>query len=391
MTVYFVAVSKGPFRSITHYAGSLLANADVVIGDATDLDSVRQCIGPNAEQIAFVAPQEEIAYERELHGVVARHRSDVDAIVVRLINDDQFDHNDLGFTSLEREIGFLSREQVDFEVVSSVPGSEPADPRHSISLPRTGPLVNVSVVVTRARHQSAPITNLLLDEGAIPIVIPVIDIEVSDELRTALDQAIGRHGHDSWVVLSSRNAVASLLGSDGGRALLGRSRIACIGAATKMACVDAGLQVDFLPTIADAETLVSEFPPPESIASGRVTFFASDISRRVIEEGLAARGYIVDRVDVYATVRAKVSPFVRRRAHGADAIIFTSPSTVTGSIALFGIRHIPSRIVSIGPATSATVRDSGLLLSAEAPSRGLKPLVGALIESFTQLQLQPHD
>lgn len=390
MTVYFVVVSKGPSRSITHYAGSLLANADVVIGDAANLDSVHQCIGPNAEQIAFVAPQEEIAYERELRDVVARHRSDVDAIVVRLINDDQYDASKPSSAPLVRETGFLSREQIDFEVVPSVSGIEPADPRRSIALPRTGPLVDVSVVVTRARHQSAPIVNLLLDQGAIPIVIPVIDIAVSKELRAALDLAIERHDHDAWVVFSSRNAVASVLESSRGRALLERSRIACIGSATKMACVDAGLRVDFLPTIADAETLVSEFPPPESIAPGRATFFASSIARRVVEEGLAERGYIVDRVDAYATVEAKVSPFVRHRAHGADAIIFTSPSTVTGAVALFGVRNIPSRIVSIGPATSAAIRDSGLMLSAEAPSRGLEPLVGALVESFTRPLAQPH-
>lgn len=391
MTVYFVVVSKEPSRSITHYAGALLANADVVIGDAANLDSVHQCIGPNAEQIAFAAPQEEIAYERELRDVVVRHRSDVDAIIVRLIFVDQSGHGDPGSAPLVRETGFLSREQIDFEVVPSVSGLEPVDPSRSIALPRIGPLVNVSVVVTRARHQSAPITNLLLDQGAIPIVIPVIDIEARAELRAALDLAIARHDHDAWVVFSSPNAVASVLESSRGRALLERSRIACIGPATKMACMDAGLRVDFLPTIADAETLVSEFPPPDSNAPGRATFFASDIARRVVEEGLAERGYIVDRVDAYATVQAKVSPFVRHRAHGADSIIFTSPSTVTGAIALFGVRNIPPRIVSIGPVTSAAIREFGLTLSAEAPSRGLEPLVGALVESFMRPLARPHE
>ncbi len=386
MTVYFVVVSNGRSQSITHYAGSLLANADVVIGDAVNLESLQQCIGPNAEQIAFVAPQEAISYERELRDVVARHRSDSDAIVVRLVNGEPNDHGGPPRGAIVREAELLSREKIDFEFVASVSGKSPADPRPSLALPRTGPLVNVSVVVTRARHQIAPITDMLLDKGAIPIVIPVIDIEVSNEMRAALNQAIERHDHDSWVVFSSRNAVASVLESEGGRALLERSRIACIGSATEKACLDARLRVDFLPTVADAETLIREFPPPESIASRRVTFFASDISRQIIEKGLAGRGYTVDRVVAYATVRAKVSPFVRHRARGADAIIFTSPSTVSGSIALFGIRHIPARIVSIGPSTSAAVSDSGLQLSAEARSRGREPLVGALIETFTPPQ-----
>ncbi len=383
MTVYFVVIPSESWRSISHYVGALLANADVVIGDAKDLDAVRQCIGPNAEQIAFVAPQEEITYERELHGVVDRHRHDADAIVVRLIHDDRCGDSDPSSAPLVRESGFLSREQVDFEVVPPASRDDHSDDRRSISLPRTGPLVNVSVVVTRARHQSAPITDLLLDSGAIPIVIPVIDIEVTGELRAALDRAIDRHEQGTWVVFSSRNAVASVLASTGGRTLLENSRIACIGPATKMACVDAGLHVDFLPTIADAATLVREFPPPGSISSGHVTFFASDIARDVIDRGLAERGYVVDRIVAYATVRSKVSPFVRHRARGADAIIFTSASTVSASIALFGVGHIPSRIVAIGPATSAAVRDSGLVLSAEASSRGPESLVEALIGSLS--------
>ncbi len=383
MTVHFVTIPKEPPRFIMNVVAELLANADVVIGDAENLDAVDQCIGPNAEKIAFVAPQEEIAYERELRDVVARHRNDVDAIVVRLI-DDAIDVDDPSASPLSRESELLAREQIDFEIVLAVAGHEGTDPRRSMSLPRTGPLVNVSVVVTRARHQSAPITNLLLDQGAIPIVIPVIDIEVTEAIRASLDQSIERHERGAWVVFSSRNAVASIMESSGGRAMLENSRIACIGSATKAACVDAGLQVDFLPTVADAETLVREFPPLGSAPSDRVTFFASDISRSTIERGLSERGYGVDRVDAYATVRAKVSPFVRHRARGADAIIFTSPSTVSASIALFGIRHIPSRIVSIGPSTSAAVRDAGLALSAEAVSRGLEPLVEALVGSFEQ-------
>ncbi|HUY07775.1 MAG TPA: uroporphyrinogen-III synthase [Acidimicrobiales bacterium] len=390
MKVYFLALSGTAPRSVTHYAGSLLANADVVIGDAKNLALVNQCVGPNAEKIAFVAPQAEVAYERELQNVVVRHRGDRDAVVIRLVGDDPQVSDHIRSVSPSREKGFLSRERIDFEVVSSVNAGESADLGRSIQLPRTGSLVDVSVVVTRARHQSASITSLLLDQGAIPIVIPVIEIVVTDEARARLDQSIRLQPHGSWIVFSSRNAVASVLSSPSGRALLERSQIACIGLATKTALVDAGLRVDFLPSVAQAETLVREFPPPQSIPSRRAIFFAGDIARPVIEEGLTQRGYTVERIEAYATVRATVSPFVRHRAHDADAIIFTSPSTVSGSVALFGMRHIPPRIVSIGPSTSAAVRSSGLVLSAEASSPQPESLVGALIDSLKQPSSQSH-
>lgn len=380
-----------PLRSINHDVGSLLANADAVIGDAAHLEWVNQCIGPNTEQIAFVAPQDEVAYERELRNVVFRHRSDSDAIVVRLVAEDRVGDDDRTAGPIGRESALLAREMVAFEIVPSASRLASAEASREIALPRSGPLVNYSVVVTRARHQSAPISNLLLDQGAIPIVIPVIDIGVSEELHAALGGLVERSEHGSWVVFSSPNAVASVLESSNGRAILERSRIACIGPATMRRCLDAGLNVDFLPTIADAKTLVDEFPPPEPVASPRATFFASEIAGPVIEEGLTERGYLVERVSAYTTVEATVSPFVRHRARGADAIIFTSPSTVTGSIALFGLRDIPSRIVSIGPTTSAAVREFGLVLSAEARSRGPEALVDALVASISRPVERSHD
>lgn len=382
MTAYFVVTE--PLASVVTYeAAGLLANADVVISDPITLERMHQCVGPHAEQIVLVAQKDEHTYERELLDAIARHGHDQDAIVVRLIGAPHRPSVRSKPQELVTEINALEKKEVTFEVVEGVP-----DPllsgagRPGMTLPRSGPLLGASVVVTRARHQTNALGELLLEQGATPIVIPVIDIVTTDAVRARVHQALARDDSDTWTVFSSQNAVWSVLGTHGGAEYLARTRIACIGSATARVCTEAGLTVEFLPSVANAESFVDEFPVREPGSRVEVTFFAGDIARSVIDEGLHARGYVVDRVHAYETVQATVSPFVRHRAHGADAIIFTSPSTVRGAIAVFGKAHVPPRIISMGPITSSAITDAGLVVAGEARTRTLDALVEALVISL---------
>ena len=377
--VKIVPVESATPLAVDFEVATMLANADVVISDATTLDALRQCIGPNAEQIALVGPQPSARYAREIEEAARRHVHDDDAIVVYLSREDGVGSG-LAPEEAARAMGRLLRGSCEYEVVPGVYTSLANGDRMGVSLPRTGPLVGSSVIVTRARHQTSELSNLLLEAGAIPIVIPVIEIRVSEQVRNLLKRSVDEAQQASWVVFSSQNAVASIIETPGGLDLLHRARIACIGPATASACTKAGVTVGFVPSQSGPEAFVREFPAPSG--AELVTYFASGIARPVIEDGLRARGYVVDRVTAYETVESTVSPYVRHRAHGADAIVFTSSSTVTAAVSVFGAAHLPRRIISIGPATTAAIVDVGLVVSREAREQRLDALISALVASL---------
>jgi uroporphyrinogen-III synthase len=66
-------------------------------------------------------------------------------------------------------------------------------------------------------------------------------------------------------------------------------------------------------------------------------------------------------------------------ASRADAVAFTSSSTVERSIELLGLGRLPAIVVTIGPVTSATARAVGLTVAAEARPHTIEGLVEAVV------------
>ena len=107
-----------------------------------------------------------------------------------------------------------------------------------------------------------------------------------------------------------------------------------------------------------------------------------------VPEGLRARGAIVDVAAAYRTVIAAGadSQTVERLLAGeADVVTFTSSSTVRGFVNALGatrVKELPAsvRFVSIGPVTTATARELGLPLAAEAAEHTIPGVVDAILE-----------
>ena len=96
----------------------------------------------------------------------------------------------------------------------------------------------------------------------------------------------------------------------------------------------------------------------------------------------ASRGYSVDVLQVYRTVRADPDPAALEavRAGTVDAITFTSSSTVDNFCDLVGKVPEPQPVVvSIGPVTSSTARSRGLRVDAEATEHTIDGLVEGLL------------
>jgi uroporphyrinogen III methyltransferase/synthase len=105
-------------------------------------------------------------------------------------------------------------------------------------------------------------------------------------------------------------------------------------------------------------------------------------AREVIPDALRARGAQVDVLALYETVAEPLAPQALEAARAADYITFTSSSTVRlfleaagGSAGL----SPETRIVSIGPVTSETLREHGLKPHVEAEDHDVDGVIQALL------------
>ena len=123
----------------------------------------------------------------------------------------------------------------------------------------------------------------------------------------------------------------------------------------------------------------------------KVLVVTGNLGRGIIEERLEEAQAIVDVMPVYRTERtdlgAHPSASVFRRL-GADAITFTSPSAVRSFVAQAGSLQPESGArtpitCSIGPVTSAAMREAGMPVEVEASRQSLNGIVEALVNAFT--------
>src|SRR4051794_25973127 len=72
------------------------------------------------------------------------------------------------------------------------------------------PLFGRTVLVTRPRHQAAEMVRQLEELGAIPVVLPVVEIAEVDDWRP-VDDAIARLREFHWLAFTSANGVSAFL------------------------------------------------------------------------------------------------------------------------------------------------------------------------------------
>jgi len=235
------------------------------------------------------------------------------------------------------------------------------------------PLFGRRIVVTRSREQASELRQRLEGLGAEVVEVPVVAIEP----EPGIDFAAGL-AHAEWVVFSSPNAVRTLTAQLRDARALGSTQVAAIGPGTASALSVFGVAADLVPSRNVAEGLVDAFP----VGHGRVYLPQAADARPVLAEGLRTKGWDVDAVTAYRTVAVALDDRQRARAAESDAITFTSSSTVTNFVVAAGLPSVPALVISIGPITSATARDLGLEVSAEADPHTLDGLVDAVVRSF---------
>jgi uroporphyrinogen III methyltransferase/synthase len=257
--------------------------------------------------------------------------------------------------------------------------------RDQISWFENRPLFGKRIVVTRTRAQAGGLTAALRALGADAYEVPTIRTEPPSDLLGFAELVRDAHTYD-WVLFTSPNGAQAFFDTffkiyPDARSI-GGAHLAAIGPGTEKVVRSFHLAVDLVPesSVAEAfaETLLHEVGSVENL---RVLWVRPEEARDVIGKELAARGAIIDEAIAYRTVAESGDPTggqARFRSEGADLVTFTSSSTVDHFMAL-GLAIPPAtRTASIGPVTSASLRQHGITPDTEANPHTIPGLVNAI-------------
>ena len=241
------------------------------------------------------------------------------------------------------------------------------------------PLFGRRVVVTRSRAQASSLVEKLVALGAEPVELPTIEVAGPADGGAALAAAAGRLTTYDWVVFTSANAVDRLFAEVRDARAFGAAGVAAVGPGTADALARRGVVADLLPPSAVSESLVEAFPA----GTGSVLLPQAAAARPVLAAGLRDKGWEVDAVEAYRTVAASPPAAALVAAAKADAIAFTSSSTVTAWLGLAGDGATPPVVACIGPVTAATAAEHGLEVTVVAAEHTVDGLVAALVAALT--------
>jgi uroporphyrinogen III methyltransferase/synthase len=251
------------------------------------------------------------------------------------------------------------------------------------------PLLGKRIVITRTRHQASAFSEKLTELGAEVIEIPTIKI-ISLKADNQLRELFLHHQYD-WVFFTSHNGVEEFskvlhrLGKDS--RIFGKAKVCAIGSETaKSLSASLGIEPDFVPTKFCAEAVVEYFKNID-LQDREILILRAKNARNVLPEGLKRFGATVRVVDLYKTVPQKESASSLKEVfkQRVDFVTFTSSSTVHNFLNLLGKKNLDllngTRIASIGPVTSQTMRKFGLKVNIEAKVYTIKGLIEAIVKS----------
>jgi len=255
------------------------------------------------------------------------------------------------------------------------------------------PLAGRRIVLTRPREQAVEWRQKLEALGASVLELPLIRVSKDVNLETLAEVFQGLGSYE-WIIFTSTNGVKYFFEEfhrihDDIRAL-GLMRIAVVGEATAAAVREKHLRVEVQPKKANAEELAKALIDRESMDSAKVLVITGNRNREVLVERLEEARAIVDCLAVYKTEEADLGKdpvAVDFRARGADAILFASPSAAqsffdqAASLKL-GPKAKRPLAGSIGPSTTATMKQLGLPVDFEATEASLDSLVTALLKKM---------
>jgi uroporphyrinogen III methyltransferase / synthase len=254
------------------------------------------------------------------------------------------------------------------------------------------PLWGKTVVVTRSREQASRLVDLLNAAGARCLEVPTIEMAPPADFAP-LDAALEHLARYDWVIFTSANGVNAFMERLFHKGLdvraLGCARLAVIGPATAQALREYSLVAEVVPDTFQAEGLL-EVLEPKLLGGTRILLARAEQARDVLPDGLTELGVKLDVVPVYrALPPASVPPEAAEvlLQGKVDLLTFTSSSTVHNFGGLIGQERFQelaaqAPVASIGPITTATLKEYGITPQIEPAAFTIPALAEAIVDYF---------
>lgn len=260
------------------------------------------------------------------------------------------------------------------------------------------PLAGKTVMITRARAQSAEITARLEASGATVIHCATIEI-VPPSSWTALDEALHKLADYDWLVFTSANGVEFFFRrlrekrTDVNPQPTGQI-ICAIGPATAEALKAEGAVANVVASESRAEgalaAIIDYVGGPERVRGLKFLIPRARLAREVLPDGLRKLGARVDAVEAYQTTKpnAKAESILQLfKERSIDAISFTSSSTVSNLAAMVGLEDLSELLantiaVCMGPVTAETAEKYGVARIVHPHEYNTEALVDSIVQSL---------
>ncbi len=253
------------------------------------------------------------------------------------------------------------------------------------------PLADKRFLITRPQGQAATFVALLEEQGGTAICIPTIEI-VPPQSWGPLDFAMRDLDDFDIIILTSVNGVAAfferLLENDQYYGVLTDMTIVAVGPKTAAAIEENHIHPDLVPADHRAEGVVAELLKL-GVEGKRILYPRAEIARPLIIDSLQKAGAQVVAPIAYRTVMPEGSEEQIRQLFkhgGIDAVCFSSSSTFINLHTMLGddLKKLQgqTKFFSIGPQTSATIREHGFEVALEPQRWTLDALVAAMVDYY---------
>ena len=218
------------------------------------------------------------------------------------------------------------------------------------------------VWVTRDESSEGALSTALRAVGLEVVLEPVLERHI---VTNAAD-AIGQLGPDDWLVLTSVFAVEAVAEEPARR-----PRVAVVGKATHSAALARGFHVELVATGGTGKGLFDELRI--KACSGKVCYPRSSLAK--VPEPWP-------EIELLSPVLYETVPraFDKSTVERVDVVCVASPSAVN----CVGPVDLP--FASIGPTTSAAIREIGMEPWVEAPQRSFESLATVIRERAVELE-----
>ena len=243
------------------------------------------------------------------------------------------------------------------------------------------PLSGLRVLVPRGGTWGDLVARALREQGASPVVAPIVDFAHTSEEEKLVDALkLLEAGHYDWITATSSTVVDVLAYHH--TVIPASTSVAVVGEATAAAFEHAGYQVSRTPSEENNTTagLLEVWPEIDEGRVLRVLTLRSDVAKPVLTEGLIGRGHDVTQVVAFRTIGVPASVHTREDVESGriNALLVASAKIAREVAEQFPNLPEDTIVACVGPHTHPEAIAAGLLHN---PAHERSELKRALIET----------